>query len=83
MVSCDSGTPALTSRGFAEEDFEKVADFFDAAAQLALKIKAETKGIFLRFISHIYRNVFICCKKVGVDFSHLKYMLTVFPLHYN
>ncbi|KAL5988412.1 hypothetical protein ACLOJK_036176 [Asimina triloba] len=38
------GTPALTSRGFVEEDFVKVADFFDAAVNLALKIKAETKG---------------------------------------
>ncbi|CAL9096009.1 unnamed protein product [Musa acuminata var. zebrina] len=38
------GTPALTSRGFVEEDFAKVADFFDIAVKLALKIKAETKG---------------------------------------
>ncbi|KAK1292844.1 hypothetical protein QJS10_CPB17g02456 [Acorus calamus] len=38
------GTPALTSRGFAEEDFAKVADYFDAAVKIALKIKSETKG---------------------------------------
>ncbi|XP_020099007.1 serine hydroxymethyltransferase, mitochondrial isoform X2 [Ananas comosus] len=38
------GTPALTSRGFVEDDFAKVADFFDIAVKLALKIKAETKG---------------------------------------
>lgn len=38
------GTPALTSRGFLEEDFAKVAHFFDAAVQLAVKVKAETKG---------------------------------------
>ncbi|KAI8004705.1 hypothetical protein LOK49_LG08G00897 [Camellia lanceoleosa] len=37
------GTPALTSRGFAEEDFVKVAEFFDAAVKLDLKIKADTK----------------------------------------
>ncbi|CAA6667534.1 unnamed protein product [Spirodela intermedia] len=37
------GTPALTSRGFVEEDFVKVAEFFDAAVKLALKIKAEPK----------------------------------------
>ncbi|XWS75121.1 hypothetical protein CRYUN_Cryun01aG0058100 [Craigia yunnanensis] len=42
------GTPALTSRDFTEEDFEKVTNFFDAAAQLALKIKAETKGTKLK-----------------------------------
>jgi glycine hydroxymethyltransferase len=39
-----SGTPALTSRGFVEEDFVKVAEYFDASVGLALKIKAETKG---------------------------------------
>ncbi|CAK9155664.1 unnamed protein product, partial [Ilex paraguariensis] len=42
------GTPALTSRGFVEEDFAKVAAFFDAAVKLALKIKAETKGTKLK-----------------------------------
>ncbi|KAL9351176.1 hypothetical protein Peur_053856 [Populus x canadensis] len=42
------GTPALTSRGFVEEDFAKVADFFDAAVKLAVKIKAETKGTKLK-----------------------------------
>lgn len=39
-----TGTPALTSRGFLEEDFVKVAEFFDAAVKLALKIKADTNG---------------------------------------
>lgn len=39
-----SGTPALTSRGFVEDDFAKVAEFFDAAVNIAVKIKAETKG---------------------------------------
>ncbi|KAL3640382.1 hypothetical protein CASFOL_015350 [Castilleja foliolosa] len=42
------GTPALTSRGFLEEDFAKVAEFFDAAVKLSLKIKAETKGTKLK-----------------------------------
>ncbi|KAL1365466.1 hypothetical protein HN51_013485 [Arachis hypogaea] len=42
------GTPALTSRGFVEEDFVKVAEFFDAAVKLALKIKAESKGTKLK-----------------------------------
>lgn len=43
-----AGTPALTSRGFDEEDFAKVAEFFDAAVNLALKIKGETKGALIR-----------------------------------
>ena len=42
------GTPALTSRGFVEEDFAKVAEFFDAAVNIAVKIKAETKGTKLK-----------------------------------
>ncbi|XP_027078506.1 serine hydroxymethyltransferase, mitochondrial [Coffea arabica] len=42
------GTPALTSRGFVEEDFVKVAEFFDAAVQLAVKIKGQTKGTKLK-----------------------------------
>ncbi|KAJ6428585.1 hypothetical protein OIU84_020295 [Salix udensis] len=42
------GTPALTSRGFVEEDFAKVAHFFDASVKLAMKIKAETKGTKLK-----------------------------------
>ncbi|GAY48109.1 hypothetical protein CUMW_109320 [Citrus unshiu] len=42
------GTPALTSRGFVEEDFEKVAEFFNAAVKLALKIKGDTKGTKLK-----------------------------------
>jgi len=39
------GTPALTSRGFKEEDFEKVADFLDAAADIASDAKAKTKKL--------------------------------------
>jgi len=33
------GTPALTSRGFVEKDFVKVADFLDSACTLAKDIK--------------------------------------------
>ncbi|TYJ47096.1 hypothetical protein E1A91_A02G164100v1 [Gossypium mustelinum] len=42
------GTPALRSRGFIEGDFVKVAEYFDATVNLALKIKAETKGTKLK-----------------------------------
>ena len=38
------GTPALTSRGFLEADFVKVAEYFDEAVKLALKIKANSEG---------------------------------------
>ena len=43
--SLASGTPALTSRGFVEKDFVKVAEYFDAAVTVAVKIKAETTGL--------------------------------------
>lgn len=36
------GTPALTTRGFREEDFEKVAHFIDRAVQIAKNIKEMT-----------------------------------------
>ncbi|XP_031108315.1 serine hydroxymethyltransferase, mitochondrial [Ipomoea triloba] len=42
------GTPALTSRGFVEEDFVKVAEYFDEAVKLAVKIKAATQGTKLK-----------------------------------
>ncbi|XP_050378846.1 serine hydroxymethyltransferase 2, mitochondrial [Argentina anserina] len=42
------GTPALTSRGFMEDDFAKVAEYFDVAVKIALKIKAATKGTKLK-----------------------------------
>lgn len=32
------GSPALTSRGFVEKDFEKVAEFVDRAVQIAGEI---------------------------------------------
>ncbi|XP_029647035.1 serine hydroxymethyltransferase, mitochondrial [Octopus sinensis] len=39
------GTPALTSRGFKEEDFELVVDFFDQAIQLGQEVKKKTKNL--------------------------------------
>ncbi len=38
------GTPALTTRGFTEEDFKQVAVFIDRAVQIAKDIKANTPG---------------------------------------
>ena len=38
------GTPALTSRGFKEEDFAKVAEFFDRAVDIAVKLKNTEQG---------------------------------------
>ena len=38
------GAPALTSRGFLEADFEKVADFLDRAVKIAQKVDSKSKG---------------------------------------
>lgn len=38
------GTPALTSRGLTEDDFAKVASFFDRAVQIAVKLKNSEQG---------------------------------------
>lgn len=38
------GTPALTSRGFLEDDFVKVAHFFDRAVNIAVKLKGTEQG---------------------------------------
>lgn len=38
------GTPALTTRGFEEDDFAKVAEYFDRAVNIALKLKGTEQG---------------------------------------
>jgi glycine hydroxymethyltransferase len=38
------GTPALTSRGFMEDDFRQVAKFLDRGVQITKKLKAEAPG---------------------------------------
>lgn len=65
LLSDASGTPALTSRGFGEEDFVKVAEYFDAAVKLALEIKAESKGTLRIVLSslrskHLLSAGFMC-----------------------
>ncbi|KAI1259601.1 glycine hydroxymethyltransferase [Xylariaceae sp. FL1019] len=35
------GTPAMTSRGFSEQDFERVADYIDTAVKLCKQIQSE------------------------------------------
>ena len=42
------GTPALTSRGFVEADFEKVAEFVDRSVQIAKQAKEATAGAKLK-----------------------------------
>lgn len=53
--------PALTSRGFVKDDYAKVADFFDMAVKLVLKIKAETKGINFHDLMTLFFGVIRLC----------------------
>lgn len=50
------GTPALTSRGFKEEDFDKVAEFLDRALKLALKIQKESGPKLVDFEKKLPEN---------------------------
>lgn len=38
------GTPAMTTRGFGQQEFDKVAEYIDRAVDLSLKIKAQEQG---------------------------------------
>ena len=38
------GTPAMTTRGFTEKDFEKVAEIVDRAVHIAKKVDEQTGG---------------------------------------
>merc|ERR1712232_346055 len=42
------GTPALTSRGFLEQDFVEVANYFDRAVSIAVELKNTDKGKTLK-----------------------------------
>ncbi len=39
------GTPALTTRGFKEEDFRQVADFLDRTLKIGLDIQAKASTL--------------------------------------
>lgn len=48
------GTPAMTSRGFKEQDFVKIADFIDRAVKITQEEKAKVSGKKLAdFKTHI------------------------------
>jgi glycine hydroxymethyltransferase len=47
------GTPALTSRGFKEEDFDAVAEFLHRGVQIALGIQEKAGAQLKDFIAHL------------------------------
>jgi len=50
------GAPALTSRGFKEADFVKVADFLHRGIEIALEIQAESGKMLKDFVKAIDGN---------------------------
>ena len=50
------GTPALTTRGFAESDFVKVAEFVDRAVQIAVAVKAKSGTKLKEFNAFLVTN---------------------------
>jgi glycine hydroxymethyltransferase len=47
------GTPALTTRGFVEADFVKVAEFVDRSVHIAANLKKQTGGKLKDFKAHL------------------------------
>lgn len=47
------GTPALTTRGFCEADFEQVAEYVDRSVKIAVSIKAKTGGKLKDFRAYV------------------------------
>jgi glycine hydroxymethyltransferase len=45
------GTPAMTTRGLNESDFEKVAEFIDRGVKLTIDIKKKVTGKQLIYIT--------------------------------
>eukprot|EP00126_Sphaerothecum_destruens_P002737 Sdes_comp16162_c0_seq2m5410 len=51
------GTPALTSRGFQEEDFKRVVDFLDRGIQITSILKTKTPGKLADFKASLDPNM--------------------------
>ena len=50
------GSPALTTRGFTETDFEQVASFVDRAVQIALQVKGKSGSKLADFKAFLDKN---------------------------
>jgi len=57
------GTPALTSRGFLEEDFVKIADLIDEGVKICLGVQAKTGKALKDFLPALEGNAEIAALK--------------------
>mmetsp|Transcript_26845 Transcript_26845/g.67486 ORF Transcript_26845/g.67486 Transcript_26845/m.67486 type:complete len:462 (+) Transcript_26845:63-1448(+) len=69
------GAPALTSRGFKEEHFVKVADFLDRTVKLAIKIQEESGKPLAAFLAAVEKSEEV--KQLGEE---VKAFATQFPM---
>ena len=51
------GTPALTTRGFVEQDFDKVAEFVDKAVEVAKKVKSQCGPKVADFKNYLEKTI--------------------------
>mmetsp|Transcript_9938 Transcript_9938/g.11255 ORF Transcript_9938/g.11255 Transcript_9938/m.11255 type:complete len:464 (-) Transcript_9938:133-1524(-) len=61
------GTPALTSRGFKEEHFEKVAEFLHRAVAIALSVQAVSGRKLVDFKAELAKNADVAVLKADVE----------------
>jgi len=61
------GTPALTSRGFKEEDMRKVAEFLDAAVKISLRIQQAVGKKLVDFVAATENDEEVKALKVKVE----------------
>jgi glycine hydroxymethyltransferase len=59
------GTPAMTTRGLNESDFEKVAEFIDRGVKLTIDIKKKVTG------KHLINNTFN-------NSNNIKYLISLY-----
>jgi len=61
------GTPALTSRGFMEEDFIKIADLIDEGVKICLGVQAKTGKALKDFLPALEGNAEIAALKAKAE----------------
>lgn len=75
------GTPAMTTRGLKEKDFEAVADFIHEGVQIALKAKACMKGTKLKdFIDYVESPDFSLKESVSELKKKVEALTNQFPM---
>lgn len=74
------GTPALTSRGFVESDFEIVADFLHQTVELAVQLQAEHGKKLVDFVASMTKSEPVAELKARVEAFALKFDMPGVPV---